>query len=432
MEPSWRAKRGSACWRPIWAIGCGWCPTTCPTPSAGGSPRRTSRWPEWVVLRTLYPADSVTPSRVADELKMTRGAISSWWTVSSPRISSRGPSRKGTAAGRTSRSGRRAARWSRASPRWRRERQGILRPALGRRTRRARAHPQEDRSAARDRNRAGRLTGPIEGEGNGRQNRAPLSRSAPNCRGGDGQIPGDRRPADGRPASNAITPISGGAKRPITCRTAIRMSPRRRRLKSPFADVFDPAAVAAAVRASQGQRDRLFRIPCPHRGRGMHRVHRIHRGAARALYRAQRRSLHRIFSVGGVTADRKTKSPAVGAAGDSVCAPEGAPRRRSYILMLNRAYHSAGGAIGAVDEAGAVIDAADLDEALVGEVRAAHSERVLVLVEAEADRCVEDIFRRTLQERRCSSCRYTSKRYGCRTAEPRSPVRCPDRDPIPG
>ncbi|MEJ0028615.1 MAG: MarR family transcriptional regulator [Rhizomicrobium sp.] len=31
---------------------------------------------EWVVLRTLYPADSATPSRVADELKMTRGAIS--------------------------------------------------------------------------------------------------------------------------------------------------------------------------------------------------------------------------------------------------------------------------------------------------------------------------------------------------------------------
>ncbi|MEJ0042348.1 MAG: MarR family winged helix-turn-helix transcriptional regulator [Rhizomicrobium sp.] len=31
---------------------------------------------EWVVLRTLYPADGATPSRVADELKMTRGAIS--------------------------------------------------------------------------------------------------------------------------------------------------------------------------------------------------------------------------------------------------------------------------------------------------------------------------------------------------------------------
>ncbi len=31
---------------------------------------------EWVVLRTLYAADSVTPSRVAGELRMTRGAIS--------------------------------------------------------------------------------------------------------------------------------------------------------------------------------------------------------------------------------------------------------------------------------------------------------------------------------------------------------------------
>jgi len=31
---------------------------------------------EWVVLRTLHTADGATPSRVADELKMTRGAIS--------------------------------------------------------------------------------------------------------------------------------------------------------------------------------------------------------------------------------------------------------------------------------------------------------------------------------------------------------------------
>ncbi|MEI9988706.1 MAG: MarR family transcriptional regulator [Rhizomicrobium sp.] len=31
---------------------------------------------EWVVLRALYAADGATPSRVADELKMTRGAVS--------------------------------------------------------------------------------------------------------------------------------------------------------------------------------------------------------------------------------------------------------------------------------------------------------------------------------------------------------------------